>query len=485
MCRPTRLQRPSPSRRPAKRTRRNPPAPSSRLAPPADVGPDLVIDAAANRHAISPLIYGMNHYARHIRSGRAGDSPAARTLGRRRCHALQLAARRLQLRERLLLPDRPELNTGYSRRLGVNTMIERDLPRRHADDGDGAADRLDDASASMPAVSASPSTARNRRPIPTTPTAATASARRHDIIADPNDTSVPIGPDFVGVGALSGQPLRRRTSWRRHVLQPRQRAGALAVRPSRRPPRLSRLRRPGELGITYAATSRRSIRRPQIARAGRRQLDGVLLLAAGLAQRLEHGAGLRVLRQPRRPPRARRLPFIEWYLQQFAAASRSRTGGCSTTSTSTATRAGRCPVQAAGDTRSSRSPRLVARFWDPSTTSAATSTTSRFRAAHARLGRAQLPRDEDRDHRIQPGRLDTSTARLRRPTCSASSGAKDWTLRRSGHRPRRARPASSRSRSFATTTTEGAGSGTSACGRAATTSPALDVRRRASAGITR
>jgi len=33
------------------------------LAPRADVGPDLVIDAGLNRHAINPFIYGMNQYA--------------------------------------------------------------------------------------------------------------------------------------------------------------------------------------------------------------------------------------------------------------------------------------------------------------------------------------------------------------------------------------------------------------------------------------
>jgi hypothetical protein len=33
------------------------------VAPATDVGPDLVIDAGLNRHAINPFIYGMNQYA--------------------------------------------------------------------------------------------------------------------------------------------------------------------------------------------------------------------------------------------------------------------------------------------------------------------------------------------------------------------------------------------------------------------------------------
>ena len=162
----------------------------------------------------------------------------------------------------------------------------------------------------MRAGSVSRSTDRRRRPIPSTRTAATASARTAP-------TSSPTRTTRASRSAPSS-PASGCNTWSNRYGSAR-RGGVAFYNLDNEPDYWQFVHRdvhpdyPGYDDLRerwHQLRDHDQERRPgrEGHRARRRRMDGVLLLAAGLAQRLEHGAGLRLLRQPGRSPRARRHP---------------------------------------------------------------------------------------------------------------------------------------------------------------------------------
>ena len=163
----------------------------------AAAGPPLTVNASAGRHAISPFIYGMNNYGTNF----DGVAPVVR-LPLERWGGDATTRYNYQLDVYNAANDfyfvtEPNSNTQYPDVSDVNTMIERD--RRRGTTALVTVPLIGWTTTRERACSFSVATYGPQQQIDPY-NADCGNGVRPDgtnIVADPNDTSVPIGPDFV------------------------------------------------------------------------------------------------------------------------------------------------------------------------------------------------------------------------------------------------------------------------------------------------
>ena len=324
---------------------------------------------------------------------------AARALGRRRRHALQLAARRLQLRARTStsLTD-PELEHRLPGRLGVQQHRRCAIaaPARE-DDGDGADGRLDDETRACVRVQRREIRRAEGERIPSTRTAATAFARTAPTSSQRSRTTRASrsAPQFTREWVqYLVQRFGERAARRRRLLQPGQRAGLwqwvhIDVHPDY--PGYDDL---ASLGISYATTIKSVDPDAKVSGPVDGGWMGFFYSPQDWRSGWNTGPGLRLLRQPGRSPRARRHPVR----RVVSAAVRRRQPTrerrlLDLPRSARLHRARRCAVQVRGRHRApADAARAVRAFWDPRTTSPTASTTSRISCRACATGsRATTP----------------------------------------------------------------------------------------------
>ncbi len=293
------------------------------VAPPAAVGPDLVIDAGADRHAINPLIYGMNQYAAsfdqvapmiRLPLERWGGDAATR-------YNWQLDVYN-SASDYYFLTD-PNSNTGYPDVSEFNNTVERDrrvgtltmgtvpmvgwtTKREHACGFSVA--KYGPQKATDPF---NPDCGNGVRPDGT------------NIVPDPNDTSIPIGTDFTREWV---QYLVKRYGGAR-------RGGVAFYNLDNEPDYWEFVHRdvhpdyPGyddlaSLGISYATTIKSVDPDAKVTGPVGGGWMGFFYSPQDWRSGWNTGPDYVYYGNPVDRRAHGDIPFVEWYLQQFAAASR-------------------------------------------------------------------------------------------------------------------------------------------------------------------